>query len=66
MSGDDQSADVASTSSDVPSTSFGADDSDDVPSTSYAVWTSVSTDEPPAQTPHFIEESEPAFKVLSI
>jgi hypothetical protein len=66
MSGDDQSADVPSTSSDVPSTSFGADDSDDVPSTSYAGWTSVSTDEPPAQTPHFIEESEPAFKVLSI
>ncbi len=80
MSDDDQRADVPSTSSgaDVPSTSFGADvpstssgadvlstsSGADVPSTSYADWTSVNTDEPQAQTPQFIEESEPAFKVL--
>ncbi len=36
----------------------------DVLSTSYADWTSVNTDEPQAQTPQFIQESEPAFKVL--
>ena len=62
MSDDDQRVDVPSTSSgaDVLSTSSGAD----VLSTSYADWTSVNTDEPQAQTPQFIEESEPAFKVL--
>ena len=50
---------LPSSGADVPSTSFGAD----VPLTSYADWTSVSTDEPQAQTPQFIEESEPPFKV---
>jgi hypothetical protein len=71
MSDDDQTADVPSTSSgaDVPSTSSGADvlstsSGADVLSTSYADWTSVNTDEPQAQTPQFIEESEPPLKVL--